>query len=30
VVRAAKAMGVSDLDFVAVNDITDRKTLAHC
>ena len=29
VVRAAKAMGVSDLDFVAVNDITDTKTLAH-
>jgi glyceraldehyde 3-phosphate dehydrogenase len=29
VVRAAKAMGVSDLEFVAVNDITDTKTLAH-
>ena len=29
VVRAAKAMEVSDLDFVAVNDITDTKTLAH-
>jgi glyceraldehyde 3-phosphate dehydrogenase len=29
VVRAAKAMGVSELDFVAVNDITDTKTLAH-
>ena len=29
VVRAAKAMQVSDLDFVAVNDITDTKTLAH-
>jgi glyceraldehyde 3-phosphate dehydrogenase len=29
VVRAARAMGVSDLDFVAVNDITDTKTLAH-
>jgi glyceraldehyde 3-phosphate dehydrogenase len=29
VVRAAKALGVSDLDFVAVNDITDTKTLAH-
>ncbi|MFL5493242.1 MAG: type I glyceraldehyde-3-phosphate dehydrogenase [Gemmatimonadales bacterium] len=29
VVRAAKAMGVTDLDFVAVNDITDTKTLAH-
>jgi glyceraldehyde 3-phosphate dehydrogenase len=29
VVRAAKAMGVSDLDFVAVNDITDTRTLAH-
>ncbi|HEU4955719.1 MAG TPA: type I glyceraldehyde-3-phosphate dehydrogenase [Gemmatimonadales bacterium] len=29
VVRAAKAMGVSDIDFVAVNDITDTKTLAH-
>jgi glyceraldehyde 3-phosphate dehydrogenase len=29
VVRAAKALGVTDLDFVAVNDITDTKTLAH-
>jgi glyceraldehyde 3-phosphate dehydrogenase len=29
VVRAAKAMKVSELDFVAVNDITDTKTLAH-
>ena len=29
VVRAAKAMGVSDLDFVAVNDITDTRTLGH-
>jgi len=29
VVRAAKAMGVGELDFVAVNDITDTKTLAH-
>jgi glyceraldehyde 3-phosphate dehydrogenase len=29
VVRAAKAMGVSDIDFVAVNDITDTRTLAH-
>jgi glyceraldehyde 3-phosphate dehydrogenase len=29
VVRAAKAMGAGDLDFVAVNDITDTKTLAH-
>ncbi len=29
VVRAARVMGVSDLDFVAVNDITDTKTLAH-
>jgi glyceraldehyde 3-phosphate dehydrogenase len=29
VVRAARAMGVSDLDFVAVNDITDTRTLAH-
>jgi glyceraldehyde 3-phosphate dehydrogenase (phosphorylating) len=28
-VRAAKAMQVTDLDFVAVNDITDTKTLAH-
>jgi glyceraldehyde 3-phosphate dehydrogenase len=29
VVRAAKAMGVAELDFVAVNDITDTNTLAH-
>ncbi|HEY8197370.1 MAG TPA: type I glyceraldehyde-3-phosphate dehydrogenase [Gemmatimonadales bacterium] len=29
VVRAAKAMSVSDLEFVAVNDLTDTKTLAH-
>ena len=29
VVRAAKAMGVTELDFVAVNDLTDTKTLAH-
>jgi glyceraldehyde 3-phosphate dehydrogenase (phosphorylating) len=29
VVRAAKAMGIGELDFVAVNDITDTKTLAH-
>ncbi len=29
VVRAAKEQGVVDLDFVAVNDITDTKTLAH-
>jgi glyceraldehyde 3-phosphate dehydrogenase len=29
VVRAAKAMKVMELDFVAVNDITDTKTLAH-
>jgi glyceraldehyde 3-phosphate dehydrogenase len=29
VVRAARTMGVSDLDFVAVNDITDTRTLAH-
>ncbi len=28
-VRAAKAMGIAPLDFVAVNDITDTKTLAH-
>jgi glyceraldehyde 3-phosphate dehydrogenase len=28
-VRAAKAMKVKDLDFVAVNDLTDTKTLAH-
>jgi glyceraldehyde 3-phosphate dehydrogenase len=29
VVRAAKAMKVTELDFVAVNDITDTKTLGH-
>ena len=29
VVRAAQAMGVKDLDFVAVNDLTDTRTLAH-
>jgi glyceraldehyde 3-phosphate dehydrogenase len=29
VVRAARALGVSELDFVAVNDLTDTKTLAH-
>src|SRR5918912_139036 len=29
VVRAAKEARVDDLDFVAVNDITDTKTLAH-
>src|SRR3954462_1546322 len=29
VVRAAKAMRASDLDFVAVNDLTDTRTLAH-
>ena len=29
VVRAAKAMRVSELDFVAVNDLTDTRTLAH-
>ncbi len=29
VVRAAKSMNVSDLEFVAVNDLTDTKTLAH-
>ncbi len=29
VVRAAKAMNVTELDFVAVNDLTDTKTLAH-
>ncbi len=29
VLRAAKESGVSDLDFVAVNDLTDTKTLAH-
>jgi len=29
VVRAAKLQGTTDLDFVAVNDLTDTKTLAH-
>ena len=29
VVRAAKEGGKNDLDFVAVNDLTDTKTLAH-
>src|SRR6476660_9058193 len=29
VVRAAQAMGAKELDFVAVNDITDTATLAH-
>jgi glyceraldehyde 3-phosphate dehydrogenase len=29
VVRAAQLAGVQDLDFVAVNDLTDTKTLAH-
>ena len=29
VMRAAKKLGVSDLDFVAVNDLTDTRTLAH-
>jgi len=29
VVRAAKKLGAADLDFVAVNDLTDTKTLAH-
>ncbi|HJQ21776.1 MAG TPA: type I glyceraldehyde-3-phosphate dehydrogenase [Gemmatimonadaceae bacterium] len=29
VVRAAKLAGVADLDIVAVNDLTDTKTLAH-
>src|SRR5829696_1647920 len=29
VVRAAKAMKATELDFVAVNDLTDTKTLAH-
>jgi glyceraldehyde 3-phosphate dehydrogenase len=29
VVRAAKLQGVKDLDFVAVNDLTDTRTLAH-
>ncbi len=29
VVRAAKAAGITDIDFVAVNDLTDTATLAH-
>ena len=29
VVRAAKAMKITDLEFVAVNDLTDTRTLAH-
>lgn len=29
VLRAAKMQGSTDLDFVAVNDLTDTKTLAH-
>jgi glyceraldehyde 3-phosphate dehydrogenase len=29
VLRAASMMGVKELEFVAVNDITDTKTLAH-
>ena len=29
VVRAARAMKITDLEFVAVNDLTDTKTLAH-
>lgn len=29
VLRAAKEQGVSDLDFVAINDLTDTRTLAH-
>jgi glyceraldehyde 3-phosphate dehydrogenase len=29
VLRAAKVMGASELDFVAVNDLTDTRTLAH-
>ncbi|MEP7326492.1 MAG: glyceraldehyde 3-phosphate dehydrogenase NAD-binding domain-containing protein, partial [Gemmatimonadota bacterium] len=29
VLRAAKMQGVGDIDFVAVNDLTDTKTLAH-
>src|SRR3954471_547592 len=29
VLRAAKLQGVADIDFVAVNDLTDTKTLAH-
>jgi glyceraldehyde 3-phosphate dehydrogenase len=29
VLRAAKKAGATDIDFVAVNDLTDTKTLAH-
>lgn len=29
VVRAARERGLTDIDFVAVNDLTDTKTLAH-
>jgi glyceraldehyde 3-phosphate dehydrogenase len=29
VLRAAKKAGAADIDFVAVNDLTDTKTLAH-
>src|SRR5215210_4231218 len=29
VLRAAKEQGVNDLDFVAINDLTDTNTLAH-
>jgi glyceraldehyde 3-phosphate dehydrogenase len=29
VVRAAKLQGITDIDFVAVNDLTDTRTLAH-
>src|SRR6185436_10343254 len=29
VLRAAKEQGLADLDFVAVNDLTDTRTLAH-
>src|SRR5690606_1023202 len=29
ILRAAKKAGVTDLDFVAVNDLTDPRTLAH-
>jgi glyceraldehyde 3-phosphate dehydrogenase len=29
ILRAAKRSGAADLDFVAVNDLTDTKTLAH-
>ena len=29
ILRSAKQAGRSDIDFVAVNDLTDAKTLAH-